>query len=198
MKNLLSVLAFSTILFFGCGNKEEIQNEKTQISASEIQEFQNVSARFSERLRTTLMTQMQSGGVISAINVCSDSAQIITNSVAENEGMIIKRVSEKFRNPKNEPNEIEKEILNKFEELHEAGNLKDTDYEYRVVKNNGKDEIIFMKPIFVQGPCVNCHGDENQIDEKVKELISEKYPNDLAKNYKPGDFRGAIVVTKVN
>ena len=32
---------------------------------------------------------------------------------------------------------------------------------------------------------------EKEIDNKTLEILNERYPNDLAKGYKMGDFRGA-------
>lgn len=50
-----------------------------------------------------------------------------------------------------------------------------------------------MKAIPVGGPCVVCHGE--QIAEPVAARLSELYPEDEARGYKPGDLRGAFTLT---
>ena len=55
----------------------------------------------------------------------------------------------------------------------------------------------YLRPIFIQAECLNCHGSEIDMQQETKELIAGKYPNDKAINYKLGDLRGAVSVKKV-
>jgi hypothetical protein len=47
----------------------------------------------------------------------------------------------------------------------------------------------------VASPCLACHGDPEAIDPQVKRLLAERYPDDTAVGYKPGDLRGAVSVS---
>lgn len=43
----------------------------------------------------------------------------------------------------------------------------------------------------MQGLCLSCHGEKyTEIKADVLEVIQQKYPGDLAFNYKEGDLRG--------
>lgn len=44
--------------------------------------------------------------------------------------------------------------------------------------------------------CLKCHGNKaTDIDVATQEIIDARYPNDLATDYKLGDFRGAWKIT---
>jgi len=44
--------------------------------------------------------------------------------------------------------------------------------------------------------CMKCHGQAGkEIDAKTMEIISQKYPDDLATGYKEGDLRGLWKIT---
>ena len=45
--------------------------------------------------------------------------------------------------------------------------------------------------------CTACHGSPDQISPEVKAKLAELYPNDKAVNYKLGELRGAVVVTRL-
>jgi hypothetical protein len=45
--------------------------------------------------------------------------------------------------------------------------------------------------------CTACHGSTEQITPSVKAKLEQMYPNDKAVDYKPGDLRGAVVVTRI-
>ncbi len=70
---------------------------------------------FMKDLKSILIKQMQTGGVLQAVSVCSDTAQVLTNNFGVERGIYIKRVSLKNRNPNNFPDDFEKRILNQFE-----------------------------------------------------------------------------------
>ena len=51
-----------------------------------------------------------------------------------------------------------------------------------------------MKPILTSAMCLKCHGQLDEINYPVIELLREKYPNDRALGYQVGDVRGAVSV----
>ena len=53
-----------------------------------------------ESLKSVLVKEMQTNGIVSAVSVCSDTAQILTNNYGVNKGIYIKRVSFKNQKPK--------------------------------------------------------------------------------------------------
>ena len=57
------------------------------------------------------------------------------------------------------------------------------------------DQVVGYYPILINGMCLQCHG---QAGEEIKagtlEKLTALYPEDKAKGYKDGGFRGVWVV----
>ena len=56
-------------------------------------------------------------------------------------------------------------------------------------------QLRYLRPLKIVSPCLACHGDPERIDPQVLEVLRERYPEDRAVGYSPGDLRGAISVT---
>jgi len=173
----------------------------TQKSGSEIpQQLQSAlrsdAKTFMDSLKSVLIKEIQSNGIVSAVSVCSDTAQILTNNFGISKGIYIKRVSFKNRNPLNVPDEFESKVLKMFEALQAKNQIKpETEY-IELIEADGISKVRYMKPILVQPECLSCHGAEDQISPQVKEIINKIYPDDKAKNYQIGDLRGAVSIQK--
>ncbi len=184
------LLMFTSLFIFSCG-----ENQK-QITPAQKDELKKLSADFMKTLKEILIKEMQTNGALAAVNVCSDTAQILTEEYAKRSGVYLKRISLKNRNPNNYPDEIEKDVLDLFEEKFKQGQLKPEDDYSEIIEIDGKDYISYLKPIFIQAECLTCHGLEDRIPDEIKLLLNEKYENDKARNYAPGDFRGAVSIRK--
>ena len=185
---LLSILI--TFIFIGCNNNEsEVVKYKSELD--------NHANMYMKELKSVLIANMKEGGPYQAVNVCSDTAARLTVDFSENKGVVVKRISFKNRNVHNFPKPKEVDILKNFESQFNEKKLDKNSYV--IVENviDGKRAVTFAKPIFIEAPCLNCHGNDNQLSSDVKEILSEKYPADKAKGYKIGDLRGAITVSKV-
>ena len=192
MKNYkLFFLPVLIILLLSCKeNKKEVSDD--QLNAMRVS-----ASDFMRDLKSVLVKQIQNKGILEAVTVCSDTAQVLTNSFGVERGIYIKRVSLKNRNPNNFPDEFEKKILNQFELLHQNNQMNnDTEY-FEIVSEGDYDYLRYMKPIIVQAECLNCHGSQSDIMPDVKNLIAQNYPVDKAVGYKIGDLRGAVSVKKV-
>ena len=62
------------------------------------------------------------------------------------------------------------------------------------VKRGGKIYYVYYKPLKVAPFCLKCHGNPENMDRRVLEVIRKKYPKDKAINFKAGDLRGACKV----
>ena len=192
MKNYkLFFLPVLIILLLSCKeNKKEVSDD--QLNAMRVS-----ASDFMRDLKSVLVKQIQNKGILEAVTVCSDTAQVLTNSFGVERGIYIKRVSLKNRNPNNFPDEFEKRILNQFELLHQNNQMNnDTEY-FEIVSEGDYDYLRYMKPIIVQAECLNCHGSQSDIMPDVINLIAQNYPVDKAVGYKIGDLRGAVSVKKV-
>lgn len=151
---------------------------------------------FMGSLKSILVKEMQTNGIVAAVSVCSDTAQILTNDYGVKKGIYIKRVSFKNRNQNNVPDEFETKALQYFEELKISGKLSETTEFIDIEELNGVKKVRYLKPIIVQAPCLGCHGTQENIGADVKNILNEKYPNDKATGYQMDDLRGAVSISK--
>lgn len=193
MKNIISLSAISIFLFFFTGCEEKPALELTEKIKNGLR---TDAKQFMESLKAVLVKEMQTNGIVAAVSVCSDTAQILTNNYGINKGIYIKRVSINYRNTINKPDEIETKALKYFAELKSIGKLTDTTEYFEVVNKAGVKNVRYLKPIIVQAPCLGCHGAENNIVPDVKSILNVKYPEDKATGYQMDDLRGAISIQK--
>lgn len=193
MKKIISLSAISIFLFFFTGCEEKPAPELTE----QIKNGLRTDAKqFMESLKTVLVKEMQTNGIVAAVSVCSDTAQILTNNYGVNKGIYINRVSFNYRNTNSKPDEVETKALKYFEELKSNGKLTDTTEYFEVVEKEGVKNVRYMKPILVQSPCLGCHGAESNIVPEVKSILNVKYPEDKATGYQMDDLRGAVSIQK--
>lgn len=179
-------------MIIGCSAEK-----KQELSDSQKQEMSKIADEFTSGLRNVLMSEIQNKGLILALSVCTDTAQLMTNDFGLRNGFYIKRVSFKFRNENNAPDDFESEGLKYFEKLFRENKIDSLTEFTGLVKENDIIYIRYMKPIIVQAPCLNCHGNYEQLMPEVRNLINQKYKNDKAINYSIGDLRGAVSIQKV-
>ncbi len=118
---------------------------------------------------------------------------IASEMMKQNEGLIIRRVSFKNRNPNNIPDAYEGRILHLMKKDHVKGTLKV--YYEDFATTSGERAYKYMEPLIIKKLCLNCHDNKNDIDPEALVQIKKLYPNDKAMDYKTGDLRGAIFVT---
>jgi hypothetical protein len=188
------IALFVSLLFYYIGCSSEKQPE---VSEELISEMRVNADEFMSGLRDILVGQIQKNGLVAAVSVCSDSAQILTNNFSVEKGIYIKRVSFNNRNANNTPDNFESEGLNYFQQILDKGNLDTLSEYFKVIEENDVKSLRYMKPILLQAPCLNCHGPKDQIIPDVLQVINNRYENDKAVNYQIGDLRGAISIQKV-
>ncbi len=99
----------------------------------------------------------------------------------------IGRASLKTRNSSNTPDETQKQILDAWAQSEQAGTKASP-----TVVGKGK-EYTAMIPIRIAGEaCLKCHGPAETLDEEVKTILAETYPQDKAVGYSLGELRGAF------
>ncbi len=186
---ILTVFLFAVFLLSRCSEPAEI-NETVK------NEMRSAAKGFMTELKGVLVANMKNGGPVKAITVCSDTAQELTKNYAGKVKLNLRRVSLKARNPKDTPDDFEREFLLKFDEMKIQNKLSDKTEIFKIDEIDGKKVIRYMKPIITKAVCLNCHGDDNHVKPEVQKLLKEKYPHDTARNYKEGDVRGAISIIK--
>jgi Protein of unknown function (DUF3365) len=189
--NISSIALIFSLLILSCSEN------KVEIGEDQVVGMRTTAMDFMKELKGVLLNQIQTNGVLQAVSVCSDTAQVLTNNFGIQKGVYIRRVSLKNRNENNFPDDFEKKVLNKFELQHQNKELNSETEHVEIVQEGEFKYLRYLKPILVQAECLNCHGGETDIMPEVKQLISSNYIEDKAVGYKIGDLRGAVSVKKI-
>ena len=188
MKNKTRIVAAILLSFFfimGCLNDEK---QKNKIDSTEIylEKGQQITAAVFSALSSKLQNAMEDGGVENALAYCNLNALNIVDSLSAIHQAQIRRVSDRYRNPKDQPNKSEKEIIANYKNELKKGN----EIMPKVVPGPA-GRPYFYAPIFVNDLCLKCHGTiGEELTQADAALIKKYYPDDLATGYKRGDFRG--------
>ena len=191
IKIFLSTFALTLFFFIQCTKKD------MNVTEEQKEQMRNTATEFMGKLKSTLISQINTKGVVSAFDVCSDTAQLLTNEFGLQKGVFIKRVSAKNRNKNNFPDEYEQKALNNFQEMLNSQKLDRNSEKADLVKEGEFTYLRYMKPIVIQKECLSCHGNKDTMIEEVRNLIAVRYPEDKAVDYNTGELRGAVSIKKL-
>ncbi len=151
-----------------------------------------IALKAKEILGKNLKLAINKGGVKNAIEFCNINALPLIDSLKENLGVNIKRVSLKARNTNDIPNEFERELLEAY-----AYQQKDSMQLKSNVQELEGNKYLYTLPILIDNPlCLNCHGSpDNGLMKETNDLIKTIYPDDQATDYQLGDLRGMWSIT---
>jgi Protein of unknown function (DUF3365) len=182
-KQILSCLLLFSAFIFSCKNKSDDNGElkKTPFIA---QADSLISATF-DTLKRSLQKAIGENNYEEAIAFCNAAASPLTNTYVSDE-ITIRRTTDKYRNASNAPDSMEQRILAAFQQ-----SKNNQEAITPVFEDDKQGKYHYFKPIILQAMCLNCHGSKtDQIQPAVWQSIQQKYPADLAYNYKEGDLRG--------
>lgn len=128
-------------------------------------------------LAKALTASVAADGFAASIEFCRGAAPEVAEQVAASHALQIGRTSHKLRNPKNTAPEWAADAVAKPEP-----GMK--------VFTGPSGELGVLSPIELAPLCANCHGDPDKLAEGVMTAVSEKYPDDQATGFAPGDLRG--------
>ena len=186
-----AIVIMMLVLALGaCTPDEAIKNNIDQKKA--IMACDSVINDFQSSLKTELMKAMAAGGPENAISVCNTKAPAIAASYSSEDGLLIKRVSLKPRNPGNAPDEFEAIVLKTFGQTQSS---EPQTYSELMTAPDGVVRLRYMKEIKTGDLCLNCHGDPGRFSEGLKSSLTSLYPEDKAIGYTAGDSRGAFSLT---
>lgn len=139
-------------------------------------------------LGKNLMGALSEKGTSGALAFCNTRAMHLTDSMAVEEGVAIKRVSDKPRNPMNQANAEELAYMAKAKEQLSKGE------EIKPQLADMEDYYLGYYPITTNTMCLQCHGQKANIDAETLASLSELYPDDKATGYDENELRGIWVV----
>lgn len=159
--------------------------------STEAPSYAQLGKRYAMQTKKTLgknlMRALKTGGPLHALEFCHVRAYPLTDSMAKQLKVSIRRVSDRPRNPKNAADENETEIIKQFKaQLAEGGKPEGH------LNRNQEGQILAYYPIITNGMCLQCHGKVGkELKPKTYKKIKSLYPNDQAVGYRAGEVRGA-------
>jgi hypothetical protein len=151
------------------------------LSATPVEQAKSAVDPFKKTLKQTLTEALKTSPE-AAIEVCSKRAPELAKE-ASTEKVTVGRSAFKLRNPGNAPKPWLEAVMT---ELSKEKSGSDA---HRVVKlpdgSTGYAEAIWMA-----APCLVCHG--KSIAPGLEAKLNAAYPQDKAKGFAEGDFRGVF------
>lgn len=193
MRPLILLLSAAALGATACTARETVSTTPPVADSASIARAQAAANALAPDLAQMLMTELKANGPVSAVAVCADSAQART-ATHSTDGLLVRRVGTRVRNPANAPDSLETRLLAYLQEQKLAGAMPQELMEVAQTGENGGWELRYLRPIALQEFCTTCHGDPSQIPSDVKAIIAERYPDDQAVGYAVGDLRGAVAV----
>lgn len=174
-----------------CGNKTDAQQEP---ETQDIEQARAAADLLGKRLKGRLMAAMNNGGPEAAISVCAEEAQTISAAVSEETGFDVGRTSDRIRNSLNAPDDWESARLAEFRAALENAEGGAVPESAEFVEQDGGQVFRYGRAITLDGPCTMCHG--TNVQPKIRALIAERYPDDQATGFEPGELRGMFTVSR--
>jgi len=174
------------------GAQEAVPAEAEVPEAAALARARAAASGLARELLARLGAELAEGGAVQATRVCSEVAPALAAAHSK-DGLAVRRVSPRPRNPAGRPDAWEAAGLARLAELHAAGELPDE--VSAVVEGEGGPTFRFLKPLRIAATCLRCHGDPVGFPPELAAALAERYPADEAVGYREGDLRGAISVT---
>ena len=173
--------------------KKEMENRQikklseAQIFAQALDLGQQIANVSQKTLAANLKSAITTKGASEAIQFCNVAAMPLVDSLSLQYQATIRRVSFRVRNPKNQPDSLENEILEAYQD-----NLEKMLPLQPNVQQMDDRTLLYTQPILLNNPlCLQCHGQVgSEIKKEDYDLLKKLYPQDSAINHQTGDLRG--------
>ena len=165
------------------GNRDasrEVPGESVELAATSLDPFKKL-------LKKALTAGLEEGPV-EAVEVCNMKApEIAAVAVAalSNKGAQVGRTSHRLRNPNNAPEPWMRPILSDYVTAPELATPRAVWVDANTVG--------YTEPIQAGAMCLVCHG--GNVAGPIAERLDTLYPDDEARGFSEGDFRGMFWVT---
>lgn len=180
------------LLAVGCRQSPRSLVQEPVPDSASVDKARAVADSLGDELMAGLAAAMERGGPSAAIHFCADSAQVRTLRHWQN-GVYIRRVSERVRNVRDTPDTLELHGLQRLAAASSAGHLPEEVVSV-IRATDGTYQLQYLRPLLVQRACLACHGDPATFAPEVRALLARRYPLDRATGYTVGDLRGAVSV----
>ena len=181
-----SLILTTVVLLFLASCKSE-EKKQQQAIMNEFTEVGNSIVKMSfESLSGNLKAAASNGGIANAIQFCNMNAMPLTDSLAKNFNVKIKRSSLKLRNLNNYPDSLEAYMLDLYTQIEK---MRKPMVGKTILANN--NDVRYFAPIILKSDCLKCHGTVGtNIKDETYSIIKEYYPKDEAVDFQEGKLRG--------
>ena len=156
---------------------------KADIYASGLIKGRTIADSAQILLQKHLSTAIQDSGLVKALVYCNTSAYPLIETLA-NKDIIVRRVSNDWRNPLDAPDDMEALLLDAYNYNIE----NDQPLEESIQEFDNK-YLIYTRPIVASNTlCLQCHGEN--LSPELRNTIANLYPDDKALNHQLNDLRG--------
>ncbi len=180
-----TVLAITVFSFTSLQVSADQNNAQTELT----QQAKQLVAQFAGQLKPQLKQALQSGGAAHAVDVCAETAPAIAQNLSVESGWIIRRTSDKSRNPEAQADTWEQARIDAFKAAVLADDTQGLEYSEQTTEG-----FRYAKAQLTEGLCLTCHG--KQLADSTKTALKTFYPEDRAKGYELGEVRGIFSLTK--
>lgn len=187
---ILTIPLILGLLVAGCKG-EAVPADPPAIQDIWITEARAQADQLAGALQQTLRDTIMAQGVEAGIDVCHVEAPEIAARLST-DGWQVGRTALRLRHPGNEPTNWQREQLLAMQVAPlQAGRPAE---KMRVIDDDGGHVFEYMRAIPMQEACMACHGPS--VDQSVLQTIAQRYPDDEATGFLPGELRGAFVVRR--
>ena len=161
-----------------CFDYPEPEDQYAAIGTAYAKEAQRI-------LGKNLEQAIMEGGAVNAISYCHSQAIKLTDSISLMRNAVMKRITDRPRNPDNMANNIEMQHLSTFKALLASG------LEMKPMVQLSQAEATVYLPITTNALCLQCHGTPGeQISPETLTILQSLYPQDSAMGYGLNEIRG--------
>jgi hypothetical protein len=176
-------------MFLACESHQD-EYQPTPIDlATEETTIQDAILTTQQLLIGKLLAHVDSSDLTPAVRFCAENAQRLTDSISNELGYSIKRISPMNRNDLNAVTKADLDAYKFFEKSKTSGQLAKSHFD--ALNQTYYAPIVLGMPL-----CLQCHGTKKDRNPDAYALIEELYPKDRAVDYSLGDLRAVWKVKK--
>lgn len=142
-----------------------------------------------QALQHSVQQAMQQGGPLQAVASCQVQAPALTAAHSPSPWQV-GRTALRIRNPANQPDAWEQEVLQRFAARAAAGEPLAGMHEQTIADG----QFRYMQAIPTGQPCLTCHGEK--LSPELAAKLDALYPADQARGFKLGELRGAFTLSR--
>jgi outer membrane murein-binding lipoprotein Lpp len=174
------------LILSGCSGFTPKNTLSTEDQAEYLAKGKKITAFSFKALSSEVIKAIEEGGVKHATEYCQLQASPLIDSLSKTYQADISRVSDKYRNQENKPDELDLKVIEDYRRQLSEG------HELQAHLEGKGTQVIYYSPIIILNPlCLQCHGEPGKtMETENAKFIKTKYPEDKATGYTLGELRG--------